>query len=66
MRDLAKFLIVVCAIILGIWAVGMVVHIVFGLLHWAIIGAVVLGIGYGVYSLATNNKALGFKRRTLP
>jgi hypothetical protein len=66
MNTVAKVGLICVAAIAGLWAVSIVISLVSTVLHWAVIAAVIGGVGYVGYSLVAPKRALGGRTRFLP
>lgn len=61
-----KVLIACVAVVGGLFALNLLLGLLFGLFHWLVIGVVVLAIGYVVVRIASSNdRTLSGNRRAL-
>ncbi|HWD39185.1 MAG TPA: hypothetical protein VG944_10080 [Fimbriimonas sp.] len=66
MRTGAKILLTLVALFAAYFAITIVWGLFMGILHWVIIAAIVMGVGYVVFAIASPRKALEGRRRILP
>jgi hypothetical protein len=66
MKAIGTILLACVAILAAFWVGQIVFGLVIGVLHWAFVLAIVGGIGYVCYSLASPRKSLGWKSKILP